>query len=412
LLKRPALQLGFGKALAGDSDFAPLAGHDLLQDIAHHPRLSHRRRYGYDTEMTDPDRPIEPLPPTAIDSPGGAIIPSGHAGEPPPWTGRDILVALILVYVIWPGLSFQLLTLTGLVRTPHTPTVASERPAEETSRPPEDSEGETTKDSKNAPDKDILKIRANLWAHVLAFPLQAATVPVVFYVLSGVSAARIGLTRRQLGRNLLSGLGAWLIITPLVFGINVLVAYLTRLLDPGSVQEHPLTRLATGGATPMEWVLLVFSAIVIAPVLEETVFRGVLQPWFAGFPNGGAAAMAAAFLVTVTMRQAQLVEAFRQGGAGLLTAVMPGLFVLALVPFFLFVARHPPRPESPAVFGTALLFASVHAEVWPTPVPLFVLGLALGMLAVRTGSLVGPMVLHGLFNSVTCVLLLAGWVTG
>jgi membrane protease YdiL (CAAX protease family) len=39
-------------------------------------------------------------------------------------------------------------------------------------------------------------------------------------------------------------------------------------------------------------------------------------------------------------------------------------------------------------------------------VPLFVLGLALGTLAARTGSLVGPMVLHGLFNGVTCVVLL------
>jgi len=75
------------------------------------------------------------------------------------------------------------------------------------------------------------------------------------------------------------------------------------------------------------------------------------------------------------------------------------------------VARNPLRPDSPAIFGTALLFGSVHAGVWPTPVPLFVLGLALGVLAARTGSLVGSMVLHGLFNSVTCVLLLSGWVT-
>ena len=87
---------------------------------------------------------------------------------------------------------------------------------------------------------------------------------------------------------------------------------------------------------------------------------------------------------------------------------MPALFVLAMVPFYWSVARRPPRPDSAAVFGTALLFASIHAAVWPTPVPLFVLGLALGTLASRTGSLVGPMVLHGLFNAVTCVMLLVG----
>jgi membrane protease YdiL (CAAX protease family) len=78
------------------------------------------------------------------------------------------------------------------------------------------------------------------------------------------------------------------------------------------------------------------------------------------------------------------------------------------VPFYGVIARRPPRPDSPAVFGTALLFASIHSAVWPTPVPLFVLGLALGVLASRTGSLVGPIVLHALFNAVTCVTLLVG----
>lgn len=54
----------------------------------------------------------------------------------------------------------------------------------------------------------------------------------------------------------------------------------------------------------------------------------------------------------------------------------------------------------PAVFGTALLFGMLHVGVWPTPIPLFVLGLGLGWLAWRTQSLVGPIVLHALFNAV------------
>ena len=58
------------------------------------------------------------------------------------------------------------------------------------------------------------------------------------------------------------------------------------------------------------------------------------------------------------------------------------------------------------IFGTALIFAIFHANVWPTPVPLFALGLALGYLAYRTQSLVAPIVLHGLFNGVTALALL------
>jgi hypothetical protein len=57
-------------------------------------------------------------------------------------------------------------------------------------------------------------------------------------------------------------------------------------------------------------------------------------------------------------------------------------------------------PVGPAVFGTALLFGMLHVGVWPTPIALFVLGLGLGWLAWRTQSLVGPIVLHSLFNAV------------
>jgi membrane protease YdiL (CAAX protease family) len=65
----------------------------------------------------------------------------------------------------------------------------------------------------------------------------------------------------------------------------------------------------------------------------------------------------------------------------------------------------PDRQVVGAIYGAALVFGSVHASVWPAPVPLFVLGLALGFLAHRTQSLVAPMVLHSLFNGVACVVL-------
>ena len=50
----------------------------------------------------------------------------------------------------------------------------------------------------------------------------------------------------------------------------------------------------------------------------------------------------------------------------------------------------------------------VHASVWPSPVPLFLLGLALGAVAVRTGGVLAGTVLHGLFNAVSLVYLLRG----
>ena len=62
----------------------------------------------------------------------------------------------------------------------------------------------------------------------------------------------------------------------------------------------------------------------------------------------------------------------------------------------------------PVVFGTALFFAAVHSNVWPTPVALFLLGLGLGWLAVWTRSLIAPVVVHSLFNGVSFLLLFYG----
>jgi membrane protease YdiL (CAAX protease family) len=57
------------------------------------------------------------------------------------------------------------------------------------------------------------------------------------------------------------------------------------------------------------------------------------------------------------------------------------------------------------VFASAVLFAWVHASVWPTPIPLLVLALGLGWLARSTGNLAGPILVHALFNTVACILL-------
>ena len=61
-----------------------------------------------------------------------------------------------------------------------------------------------------------------------------------------------------------------------------------------------------------------------------------------------------------------------------------------------------------AIWASSALFAAVHSQVWPSPVPLFVLAIGLGYLYLRTRSLVGPVVVHGMFNAVSAVSLLLG----
>jgi membrane protease YdiL (CAAX protease family) len=234
------------------------------------------------------------------------------------------------------------------------------------------------------------------------------TIPVLLRVISGTRPYQLGLTTHRAGRNVLAGLLAWVAVTPFVYAVLNLTTWWFRQMFHLPPEEHPLTRLSQSGLSRVEWVLLVASAVAAAPVVEELLFRGVIQPWLAVRPWGGAGAMLAALVVALALRKPETTSA--QGGTGttgVLEQLVPALFVLVLVPPFLLVWRRSRTPVAPAVYGTSLLWAMMHTPIWPTPVPLFVLGLGLGYLAYRTQSLVAPLTLHALFNGVACVMLLA-----
>jgi membrane protease YdiL (CAAX protease family) len=225
----------------------------------------------------------------------------------------------------------------------------------------------------------------------------------ILAVCSGARPANVGLTSRRLGRNLLAGLVAAVVLVPGVYGIQALTVLLIKSLG-GAVQEHPFTEMGQQALYPVEWVLLVLAATVAAPVWEELFFRGIVQPWVIARPWGGPAALFVALALALASRASELESALKAPGLALLVELTPALVLLALAPGYAVLARRS-RPLA-GVFAAALLFAWVHARVWPSPIPLVWLALGLGWLALRTRSLVGPIVLHALFNAVACVVLL------
>jgi membrane protease YdiL (CAAX protease family) len=258
-------------------------------------------------------------------------------------------------------------------------------------------------------DAPEMPLRLELWVRTFALPLQILTVPLLFSAFSNTRLDQLGLTIRRFGRNVLAGLVSWLILTPPVLAIFQILRYLYSQSGERTVEQHALETIARQQLFPVEWVMLFFTAMAAAPVLEELTFRGVLQPWLAARRWGGHVAMLGALVLAVMSRWQHMREAWPAGILALAAAAMPALFVLALAPIYLLVCWRSRTPLGPALFGTSLLFACIHASVWPTPVPLFVLSLGLGVLAYRSGSLVGPIALHGLFNGVSCVqLLLSG----
>lgn len=292
-----------------------------------------------------------------------------------PWTGAELFAVLFLVWFFWPSTLYLLLQGMGFERWYY---------------------GEAAAE---------VQTRVQLWVRTLALPFQAVTMPLVFAAVSGTRPEQLGLTTRRFGRNVLAGLIATAAITPVVYGIYYLSQQLYAHWGTG-LEKHPLEVLGEQHLFVSEWILLIFTAIAAAPLLEELTFRGVLQPWLAATRWRSHAAMLAALLLTLWSRHERLMTGWHHGIGPMAEEAAPVLFVLALEPIFLLVCWRSRSPLAPAIFAASLLFACVHMLVWPTPVPLFVMGLGLGALAARTQSLVGPIVLHSLFNGISCVKLL------
>src|SRR5262249_23197500 len=95
----------------------------------------------------------------------------------------------------------------------------------------------------------------------------------------------------------------------------------------------------------------------------------------------------------------------REGILHLLEGFSPALFVLAMIPGYTLIERamwpwFPIPNVARGVYATSLFFSMLHVTVWPSPIPLFPLAIALGFLAYRTQSLVGSITLHSLFNAI------------
>ncbi|HYH68290.1 MAG TPA: CPBP family intramembrane glutamic endopeptidase [Urbifossiella sp.] len=174
----------------------------------------------------------------------------------------------------------------------------------------------------------------------------------------------------------------WAVVAPAVLllhaGVNALF-----LAVGAEVREHPLA------TNPPQPAIFVAAACIVVPLYEELIFRGVVM-------------LALRFVrewLTWVVLAAAVGAAIYYGGVG------PGVFA-GVVAMTWVGARY--RRIDRGVYGSAALFAAVHSAVWPTPIPLFALGLGLGWVAVRTNGILAPFLVHALFNTVSVLFVLSG----
>ncbi len=189
---------------------------------------------------------------------------------------------------------------------------------------------------------------ASIWSVVIAtLSFQgAALILIHWFVRQHQSTWReaFGLTRRGAGWAVLLGVALAVVAVPAGMALQEGCTWLLTRLHFEAKEQRIVEILQSTGFWPAQ-TYLVFTAVILAPLAEEALFRGILY------------------------------TAIKQHGY--------------------------PRT---ALWGTSVLFAAVHGNL-PSFLPLALLAAALALLYDRTGHLLAPIAAHSCFNALNALML-------
>ena len=158
-----------------------------------------------------------------------------------------------------------------------------------------------------------------------------------------------------------------LAVWPIIVSAMVITIYFGELFwgREYEMQQHQQLKLITEHPQLLSRILIVVVAVIIVPLLEEMLFRGLFQ---------------------TTIRS--YIEAFRS----------------------LIASQNKPEKERttdmngtwPAIVISSVLFTMTHANAghWPA---LFVLGVCMGYSYEKSGSLFRPIFIHSFFNAISII---------
>jgi membrane protease YdiL (CAAX protease family) len=246
-------------------------------------------------------------------------------------------------------------------------------------------------DDAHPPESDLALMVLNALASVL-FVLA---LPAALRRTAGVEISELGFSRVAWPRQVAVGVAAALLATPAVYAIHISAG---RIWE---TNRHPVDRMMTGQLSPGVVALAFVSTVFLAPLVEESMFRGVLLGWLTKVFSPPPPAEPASSQITMAPVLAPDESA------------EPGPGPQPTEPEPADLAVEPAAPARnvvclPAIVLSSLLFAGLHMPQWPAPIGIFFLSLALGVVYQRTGSLLTAMVMHGVFNGCSTILFLVG----
>lgn len=182
-----------------------------------------------------------------------------------------------------------------------------------------------------------------------AFSLQGMALVFIHFFLAdhGIGWGEgFGFRDARLGRSLLLGLLAAVLAVRLAWALNEVSARLLTMVHIEAEAQQSIQTLQAAKSVP-EKIYFAVVAIVLAPLVEELIFRGILYP------------------------------ALKRAGR-----------------------------RQIALWATSLFFAAIHANL-VTFIPLTFLAVVFTLLYEMTGNLAAPILAHGLFNATNYYLVVS-----
>ena len=328
-----------------------------------------------------------------------------------PW-GWQTIVVVFLVYI---GVSLTITFAYAIVTRVYPHLTGDVRVAPKEPRPPAAGPAPGIANGQGAAAKGVPPEKAKeppifqmMVLNVIVQLALIATVPAAVLATPGARPRDFGLCFDDWETQVAVGVVATLIAAPVLYAIQGVASTIWK---PSS---HPLVSLFDDGLTPATGVLGFITAVVLAPMAEELLFRGVLLSWLATLltsraavspgtdsPTDDISAEGDAPVEFVPERDVD--EEFDPGPKSpALEVSSAAMGTLGAMPMGAWLA----------VILSSFFFAYVHAPQWPAPIALFVLACVIGILFVRTGSLITAVAIHATFNGISTLMLFVAVMTG
>jgi membrane protease YdiL (CAAX protease family) len=278
--------------------------------------------------------------------------------RPVPWNWIDLLATLLLYFVsqvICVGLAFQWLGVEGAIA-------------------------------------DVVETSQGRLAVLAATAAAGLSTFLISSILiawrSGATAHDLGFVSRAIPRDIVYGLVAFFAAAPVVYMIQLFFSFVVKI-----EYNHPLVTAIQKEADATTIAVVVFTAVVAAPLSEEFLIRVLLQGWLEKLE----------------------IRAMERTAIDAPPALPPPLPAEAGEPAAVLSGDRASRRGATGLAGlplgsvpvltSSLLFAMMHFGQGAAPIPLFFYALVLGFVYNRTHRIMPSLVAHFALNSASVAML-------